>query len=210
MGLNAIPIIVAGWLTPAQRRALAIADNKLALNSDWNEIVLAEEFKFLSQPEIALEGFTGFETLEIDSLLDQLEPTSDSDTEAVPEVAQAAVSQTGNVWVMGDHRLICGDAKDADLYSSLMGDEKARMVMADAPFNTRIDGRVSGLGRVRHREFAKASGEMTPAEFIQFLIVIMTLVGERCIAGAISYWFMDWAHMPEMLAAIKGAGLDHK
>lgn len=209
-GLTVVPTITLRGLTQAQRRVYVIADNKLALNSGWDEIILAEAFKYLSDPEIALEGVTGFETVEIDSLMELLAPGADSRADVVPELPSTAVSHLGDVWVLGDHRLVCGDAKNAETYAALMGDDKARMIFADPPFNVRVRGHVSGLGRVQHREFAEASGEMTPEQFIQFLVATMTLTGEHCLDGAIGYWFMDWAHMSEMLTAINGASLEHK
>jgi hypothetical protein len=210
LGQERVPTITVRGLFDAQRRALVIADNKIALNSGWDEVILAEELKFLSDAMIDLDGLTGFETVEIDSLVELLEPGNDTRADAIPEPPQTAVSRRGDVWVMDEHRLVCGDAKIAETFTTLMGGDRARIVLADSPYNVRICGRVSGLGRVQHREFSEASGEMTPEEFVQFLTLTMTLSGEHSLDGAIGFWFMDWAHMSEMLAAIKGAGLEHK
>lgn len=207
-GLAEIPTITVRGLTDGQRRALVIADNKLALNSGWDEITLAEEIQVLS--DLGLEALTGFETVDTDTLMELLAPGEESRADVVPERPPTAVSRLDDVWIMGDHCLLCGDAKAAETFGRLMGDDKARMVVADAPFNRPIQGHVSGLGRVQHREFSEASGEMTPEQFIRFLIVIMALNRDHCLDGAIGYWFMDWAHTSEMLAAIKGSTLEHK
>lgn len=210
VGLTEVPTITLRGLTEAQRRALVIADNKLALNSSWDEVKLGEELKFLSGPMIALEGQTGFDTVEIDALIESLDPDADDRADDVPEPLRAATSRSGDCWKMDEHRLVCGDSKDSATYVTLMGSDKARVVVGDAPFNVPINGHVGGLGRVQHREFAEASGEKTPEQFIQFLVVVMTRVNQHCMGGAIGYWFMDWAHTLEILTAIKAADLEHK
>ena len=80
-----------------------------------------------------------------------------------------SVSQTGDLWLLGTHRLLCGDARDKAAYDHLLEGAKAEFVFTDPPYNVAIDGNVCGLGRVRHREFAMGSGEMSEAEFTAFL-----------------------------------------
>ena len=113
----------------------------------------------------------------------------------------AAVSRSGDVWVLGPHRLLCGNALDSASYETLMAGELAEMVFTDPPYNVRIDGNVCGLGRLHHREFAMASGEMTDDEFTKFLRTAFERLAANSAAGAIHFICMDWRHMAEMLAA---------
>jgi DNA modification methylase len=110
------------------------------------------------------------------------------------------VTQVGDVWMLGKHILVCGDSTDAATYKLLMDDDKAEFVFTDPPYNVKIDGNVSGLGRVKHREFAMASGEMTN-EFTAFLSSVYALLCRYSSGGSIHQICMDWRHMREMLAA---------
>ena len=111
------------------------------------------------------------------------------------------MSRPGDVWSLGHHRLLCGSALDAACYRNLMVGELAGMVFTDPPYNVRIGGNVSGLGRVRHREFAMASGEMTEGKFIEFLRTAFEHLATHSVDGAIHFLCMDWRHMEEMLSA---------
>jgi DNA modification methylase len=95
----------------------------------------------------------------------------------------------------------CGDARYAIAYAALMQTEQAEMVFTDPPYNVRIDGNVSGLGTVRHRDFAMASGEMSEAEFKTFLTTTCSLHARHSAEGALHFICMDWRHMAELLAA---------
>jgi DNA modification methylase len=119
----------------------------------------------------------------------------------VPEVGVVAVSRPGDVWKMGPHRLICGDARDAAVYQALLGDEHAQMVFTDPPYNVPISGHVCGLGEVRHREFAMAAGEMSKAEFTAFLASVLGQLAAFSADGSIHYVCMDWRHIEEILQA---------
>ena len=121
--------------------------------------------------------------------------------DAVNDDDEPAVSQPGDLWLLGDHRILCGDATQADSYERLMAGERARMVFTDPPYNVPINGHVSGLGSVKHREFAMASGEMSSAEFTAFLRSVMEQLVAHSVDGSIHYHFMDWRHIGEMLAA---------
>jgi DNA modification methylase len=112
--------------------------------------------------------------------------------------------ERGDLWILGRHRLLCGDARDPACFAKLMEDERARMVFSDPPFNVKIDGHVGGLGGTRHAEFAMASGEMSEPEFVAFLRAAFANAAAVSIDGAIHYQCMDWRHMGEMLAAGSG------
>lgn len=205
LGLDAIPVIMISHLTASQKRALVIADNKIAMNSSWDMEILSEELRILSIPEIEFDvSITGFETAEIDLIIDPPGPLGKSDTaDARPAIdrAQPAITQSGDLWICGKHRIYCGSALDSATYDRLMDGEQAQMVITDPPYNVKIDGHVSGLGRTRHQEFAMASGEMTGSEFKSFLHTAFGCMAANSIDGALAFVFMDWRHMPEILAA---------
>jgi len=152
-------------MTPEQKRAYVIADNKLALNAGWDEEVLAEELKALLAVDIDFDvGVTGFSIPEIDGLIEGLstEEPGDPDDDQLPELQDGlAVSRVGDIWELGPHRLVCGSALEPEVYAALLEGEKAQMVFTDPPYNVPIAGHVGGSGAVKHREFVMASGEMS-------------------------------------------------
>ena len=170
-----------------------------------NEELLALELQELVSLDAGFDiGVTGFTIAEVDGLIEGLsveEPASPRD-EQLPLLASGpAVTRPGDVWVMGSHRLIFGDALDPAIIGTLMAGETAQMVFTDPPYNVPIDGHVSGLGKVRHREFAMASGEMSQDQFTQFLTKALQSLADHSAEGSIHYVCMDWRHMTEMLAA---------
>lgn len=206
LGLAEVPVISLAHLSAVERRAYLLADNKTALGSDWNTEILASELRSLAETGFALED-TGFSMGEVDILLQEAEETSaDKPKRAaredrVPELTSTAVSRRGDVWQLGRHRLVCGDARDGAAYDALLGDEKVDLIFTDPPYNVAIERNVSGKGKVRHDDFAMASGEMSEAEFTQFLEAGLGQAAARCRDGAIAYVCMDWRHMGELLAA---------
>ena len=205
LGLEFIPAIKLAHLSEAQERALAIADNKIALNSSWDLEILSEELEFMSAPDFEIEvGIIGFDTPEIDLIIGEPVETSKLDPADEPisiDRSKPAITQSGDLWICGKHRLYCGSALDAAAYDRLMDGEQAQMVITDPPYNVKIDGHVSGLGKARHQEFAMAAGEMTGSEFKSFLHTAFGCVAANSIDGALAFIFMDWRHMPEILAA---------
>ena len=203
VGLSSIPCRRVGSLTAKQKRAYVLADNKLALNAGWDEQLLAEELEELVSLDLDFEiEATGFSIPEIDSLVEGLnpeEPNDPVDDLAAPD--GPARCKLGDVWSLGRHRLICGDALDPDIVALLMNGEKARMVFTDPPYNVPIVGHVSGLGKIKHREFAMASGEMSQDQFTQFLQTAFRNLAAHSIDGAIHFICMDWRHMSELMAA---------
>ena len=116
-----------------------------------------------------------------------------------------AISQPGDLWILGGHRLLCADATDSRSYEQLLGDERADMVFTDPPYNVPVAGHVSGLGAVKHREFVMASGEMTPREFTAFLSRSLGNLARYSVDGAIHFVCMDWRHMRELTEAGEAA-----
>ena len=204
LGMTAVPCLRLSGLSEQDKRAYMLADNKLALNAGWDRDILAIELK-----ELGDLGFdmtvTGFEIGEIEIAIgaaDQADPTSTQDVDDdCPALDAKPVTRVGDVWQLGRHRLLCGNARKSEDVALLMGGEVADMLFTDPPYNVPIDGHVSGLGRTRHREFAEACGEMSQEEFTSFLRETLRVAAGSCRDGAIAYVCMDWRHLQELLAA---------
>jgi DNA modification methylase len=208
LGLTQVPVICLEHLTEAQVTAYMLADNKLTDRSSWDDTTLAVHLKELSNLvlEFDIEA-TGFEPPEIDFRIQSLDATESADTaDEFNAAVGPAISLAGDLWLLDSHRLYCGSALDATAYDMVLGTGKAAAVFTDSPYNVRIDGHVCGSGRIKHREFAMASGEMTEDEFIRFLTKPLELACSYASGGAIIYAFMDWRHMGEMLAAGHATG----
>ena len=206
LGLSSVPCVRIDHMSSEQKRAYILADNKLAQNAGWDEEILATELQFLLEAKIDFKiGVIGFETHEIDRLIEGLVPEEPDDPadDTLPEVPETgeAVSREGDLWLLGEHRLLCGDATNEQAFRHLMGDERAQMVFTDPPYNVPIDGHVSGLGQTRHREFAMATGEMTSCKFADFLGSVFRHLAKHSTDGSIHFICMDWRHMAELLKA---------
>ena len=203
LGMSDIPTVRVDHLSPAQIRAYVIADNKLAENAGWDRNLLALELQDLSVELNFDVAVIGFETAEIDLLIGEVGQTEPEGADDVPEIdrSKPAISRLGDVWRIGDHSLLCGDALDKVSYRALLGSKKAQMVFTDPPYNVPIAGHVSGKGKVAHREFAMASGEMTGAEFTKFLKTTFDRLEAFSTDGSIHFICMDWRHIREVLAA---------
>ena len=204
LGLDAVPTLQLSHLNEAERRAYVLADNKLALNAGWDQEILAIELQALIDLEFDI-SITGFSTAEVDLTLDAAQDGDPDQVigpeDEVPLQEGMAVTRRGEIWKLGRHRLICGDAREAGDYAALMEGKAADLVFTDPPYNVVIDGNVTGLGRTKHREFAMASGEMSKAAFIEFLTQSLGAAAAVCRDGAIAFVCMDWRHMGELLCA---------
>jgi DNA modification methylase len=206
LGIDEVPTLCLDHLTAAQVRAFRIADNKLTENATWDERLLAEQLHDLSLSGLDFDlEVTGFEMGEIDLLIHSLEdtPTADSDpADILPEVSAAPpVSKLGDLWLLGRHRVLCGNALDPEAFTALMREERAAMAFTDPPYNVPIDGHASGLGTIHHRPFPMASGEMDEAEFTAFLAQTCRNLTAFSTGGSLHYLCIDWRHLPELLAA---------
>lgn len=214
LGITSIPAICLSHLSEAQERALVLADNKIALNAGWDLELLAEELKLMSAADFEIDvGITGFDTPEIDVIIgasgDAAKPDAADEVVGIDR-SKPAVTQPGDLWLCGNHRLLCGSALDGKAYDRLMEGELSQMIITDPPYNVKIDGHVSGLGKTRHTEFAMASGEMSEAVFADFLKSAFDLMAAYAQDGALTYVFMDWRHMAEILAAGRSAFREFK
>lgn len=206
LGWNEVPCIRIEHMNLQQKRAYVLADNKLALNAGWDEELLAEELKaLLLQDEFTID-ITGFSIAEVDSIIDDVSPVEEGDPreDSVPKDCDTPRCALGDVWQLGNHRLICGNSLDPVVISTLMQGELAQMVFTDPPYNVPIDGHVCGSGRIKHREFAMASGEMSQSQFTEFLRNAFENMASYSVDGSIHYICMDWRHMQEILAAGSG------
>ena len=203
IGMSDVPTVRVDHLTPAQIRAYVIADNRLAENAGWDRELLTLELQELSVELNFDVTVTGFETAEIDLLISELSDDTPDDADEIPEIDRSvpAISRLGDRWRIGDHFLICGDALNKNSYVTLLGTHKAEMAFSDPPYNVAIAGNVSGLGKVKHREFAMASGEMSADEFTKFLQTAFTHLADFSTDGSIHFICMDWRHIRELLEA---------
>jgi ParB-like chromosome segregation protein Spo0J len=204
LGLTEVPVIRLEHLTEAQAQAFQIADNRLTETSTWDDRLLAESLKELSELDLdfSLEA-TGFTIGEIDLQIESLatESTEADEADTLPPLAMQPISRLGDLWLLRKHRLYCGSALDSRAYEALLQGERATTVITDPPFNVRIDGHASGLGAIHHREFLMASGEMTTGQYAGFLLTALTLLVMHSIEGSIHFIFIDWRHLFELLSA---------
>lgn len=203
-GLKSVPTIVLHGLTKEQKVALRIADNRLAENASWDQELLAFELNLIIESNYDVT-LTGFETAEVDLIIQAVNETSrGGPAEFVPEPdrVQPPISRQGDLWICGQHRLLCGDATSGQAYDSLMAGARAQMVITDPPYNVPVNGHVSGLGKTRHREFVMASGEMSPAAFQDFLRTCCSQMALNSVDGAIHFLFMDWRHAYDLQTAV--------
>ncbi|MFL6725837.1 MAG: site-specific DNA-methyltransferase [Sphingomicrobium sp.] len=204
LGILHVPTVKLSHLSEAERRAYVLADNKLALNAGWDREILAIELQALVDLDFDVE-LTGFSLAEVDFILDDASESSvhgsDEPEDEVPLVTGEPVTLMGDLWELGRHRVICGDARSPQAFSSLLNGTTADLIFTDPPYNVPIDGHVCGLGRVRHREFAMGAGEMSEVAFTSFLAETLGNATKSCRDGAIAFVCMDWRHMGELLTA---------
>ncbi len=205
-GLDVVPIIRLEHLTDAQVKAFRIADNRLTEMSSWDDRLLTETLKELSELELdfSIEA-TGFTMGEIDLRIEAFSATDGDRPDPADQLPRptekAPVSAPGDQWQLGQHRLLCGNALDGCSFQTLMKLERANIAFTDPPWNVRIHGHASGHGRIRHREFPMAAGELDVVEFTSFLTRCCALMAKYSVDGSIHFVCMDWRHVGELLEA---------
>ena len=206
-GLKQLPCVVLSKMSASQKRAYVIADNKLAENSGWDKEILALEMQSLIELDSHFDvDALGFEIAEMDALIEGLRPEEPADVRAdrMPAIEGSVVSRAGDLWILGNHRIYCGSSLQKASFAALMGGEKADMVFTDPPYNVRIAGNVSGLGKAEHREFAMGSGEMSSVQFTEFLSTAFGHLVDNSVDGSIHFVCMDWRHIAELQTAAGG------
>lgn len=206
LGYEHVPTISILHMSGAELRAYVIADNRLAELAGWDNELLALEFEYLLDldPEVDLT-VTGFETAEIDLFISNNGSGGCDEADEVAEVDadKPAVTQGGDLWNVGRHLVLCADATKAENYTRLLRGKKAEMVFIDPPYNVPISGHVCGLGRLKHREFAMASGEMSEAEYAAFLTQTFRQLTAFSVDGSIHFVCIDWRHVADVVGAAK-------
>ena len=213
LGLKTVPTLTLSDLSAQDRRAYILADNKLATNAGWDQQLLAIELQGLIDVSYDL-SVTGFSLAEIDLTLDASvasDPVArDEPEDQMPPHSDLIVSQLGDLWQLGRHRLLCGDARLPDSYTTLLGSERVDLVFTDPPYNRSPSRDLSHGGRIKHADFAFASGEMTEEAFTEFLTDCLCAASDTMRDGAIAYVCMDWRGMGPLLAAGKKAFTEMK
>jgi DNA modification methylase len=205
LGITEVPTIRLDQLTKDQIRAYVIADNKLAENAGWDKEILAIELESL----MALDcvdfdvAITGFEVAEVDAiLLDAAGP--EDEAEFIEPVSGATpITEPGDLWLLGKHRILCGNSLHDETYKILMGKRRAAVVFTDPPYNVRVDGHATGNGAIHHREFAMASGEMSEAEFVTFLTNSLSLLERYSANNSVHFICQDWRHVADLIGVGK-------
>jgi DNA modification methylase len=212
LGMATVPVLRLEHMTEAEKRAYVIADNRLAELAGWDNDLLALELAAVAQLDSEFDlALTGFDVAEIEALLNGLESGEQQEEEPIQIDEQApVVSRVGDMWQLGDHALICGDATDPEVYRRLLDQGKAQIVFTDPPYNVPVNGHICGLGKVQHDEFVMASGEMTEEQFTTFLRTVTSNLAAFSDDGSIHYVCMDWRHMGELLAAGRSAYAEFK
>jgi len=202
LGLDTVPVVVLDHLTPTQRRALIIADNRIAENAGWDDAMLRIELQSLQEDGFNLD-ITGFDADALAEIMAGEETTVDGqmDDDAVPEVSATPISRPGDVWELGNHRLVCGDATDPKSYELLMADAKADMVFTDPPYN--VDYANSAKDKMRGKDRPILNDNLGDG-FYDFLLAALTPMLERC-AGA-TYIAMSSSELDTLQQAFRAAG----
>jgi DNA modification methylase len=200
LGMADVPTICVEGLTPDQIRAYVIADNRLAEDAGWDSEILKIELQHLiSLPDFDVTVI-GFEVPEMDLIIGG-QPIAEDPEDQIPEVTSHVVTQLGDLWCLGDHRVYCGNAREGSSYDHLMGTRQCSVAFTDPPYNVPINGHASGNGQIHHAEFAMASGEMSESEFTSFLTESLRNLAKYSADGCVHFVAMDWGHMRELLAA---------
>jgi len=202
LGLSQVPVVVLDHLSPAQRKALIIADNKIAENAGWDEELLRVELQTLIDEGFDLD-LTGFDPEELDELMMGEEPNNQgiTDEDETPDPGTEPISRPGDVWLLGDHRLFCGDSTDADSYSAVLAEERADMVFTDPPYNVDYANTAKDKQRGTHRPILNDNlGE----GFYAFLLAAFQPMIHHC-KGAV-YIAMSSSELDTLQGAFREAG----
>jgi DNA modification methylase len=209
LGLTHIPVIDCSFLTEDEVRVLRLSLNRLPADANWDKDAVANELRHLVEVGFDLD-FTGFETVEIENLLEIGEPEADVEEITISPVPAVTVSKVGDVWGLGSggaqHRVACGDFRDHGLCEVLFDEAQASAAFTDPPYNVKIQGHVSGTAK--HKEFAHASGEMTPAQFEAFLLKGCEVLFRHLKTNSVAFVCMDWRHIQNLLNASGAAGFE--
>lgn len=209
LGMAEVPVIIAHQWSKAQVSAYRLADNKLAEIATWDADALAIELAAIIEMDETSVEILGWETAEVDLVIDGSNKPETSEDEADEQIEPPAnpVTRPGDLWLLRRHRLLCASSLEEASWTDLLAGETAAMAFTDPPYNVPVSGHVCGLGKVSHAEFAMASGEMSQAEFIAFLSDFLAAMLPHLKDGAVLDLCMDWRHLAELLAALDANAL---
>jgi DNA modification methylase len=194
-----VPVLLITDLTAEQKRAYTITDNRLAELAGWDQDLLTEGLGELTDLGFDVT-LTGFDGPDLDGLMEDHHEAPEPDDVLPDLTGQVPVTKPSDLWSLGAHKLLCGDATDSAAFAQLMGDQRAHLVITDPPYNVRVAD-VARVKRRQHKEFAMASGEMSGLEFETFLKTVMTELVAWSVPGSLHYIFMDWRHLQSLLVA---------
>jgi len=202
LGLDTVPVVVLDHLTPTQRRALIIADNRIAENAGWDDAMLRIELQSLQEDGFNLD-ITGFDADALAEIMAGEETTVDGNTDedAIPELSETAISRPGDVWILGNHRLVCGDATQPSSYEQLLAGQRVQMIWSDLPYNVNYANSAKDKLRGKHRPILNDNlGE----GFYDFVFDALSLMLPHC-DGAV-YIAMSSSELDTLQAAFRAAG----
>jgi hypothetical protein len=205
-----LPVIEVSDRSPAHLNAYRIAVQRLPELGTWDSKILAHTLLELSHaiPDLSLE-VTGFSVPEIDLLIQNLDvPTGGADPADELPAGGPPIAQIGDIYLLGHHRLLCGDAEVPNSYDQLMNGELAHAVFTDVPYN-RAGRDISGKGKTGVRSFKMASGEMSPARYGSFLRGCIGLMAAHSVDGSLHYHCIDWRHLQDIQAAADTIYCEH-
>lgn len=214
-GIETIDCLVVDWLNEAEKRAFALADNRIGLDAVWDEQLVFDNLQEIAKLDIDFDlRLTGFDLPELDNFASAagVEDAGPSPRdEAIPALDHGlSTCKIGDLILLGDHRLHVGDSRERGSYSAVLGAELASMVVSDAPYNVKIQGHVGGSGKIKHHEFVMGAGEWTSPEFTTFLREVFVQLIAFTRQGSIHFQFMDWRHAGEMLTAAESVYSEQK
>ncbi len=209
LGSDTIAVVVVNGRSDPEVKALRLALNRIPSDAAWDNERVREELQELVNLSFDLE-LTGFDAIEIDHLLEVDLPKLNlaDDGEQISKPKGPAITAFADIWICGRHRIGCGDAQDQSLVERIAVQEQARMCFIDPPYNLPIAGFVSGKGHIKHREFLRGAGELSPDQFITLLTKSLAVLRQVTADGALIYACMDWRHIYELLDAGRHCNLE--
>jgi DNA modification methylase len=205
MALPDVECVIIDHLSKDELRLARLALNRIQETGEWDLDLLSLELGELADTDLCLT-LSGFNPDELDLIVNQGSILDELDR-GVPTRPAMPVSRSGDLWLLDQHRLLCGDALDPASYDLLLADRKIDCVFSDAPYNIKIEGVVSGLGKTTHKDFAMGVGEMSDEQFRSFLGEYLTRCKEHASPGAVIFACMDWRQVDLLMFAARDAGL---
>lgn len=206
LGLERIPAIEVAHLDRPEIRKLSLALNRTAELGEWDLDRLRIEITELIDLDMDLSS-TGFSTEDLDIILLDDGGEDEGDEDRVPQADGPPVTREGDLWLLGRHRVICGNALNPEVLRALLEGRVVHLVLTDPPYNVPIAGNVSGLGKKTHSDFRMASGEMDDVQWQAFLDNVLALLSETLVEGGVIFAFMDWRSIDRLYGAGRAAGL---